>query len=298
MFTRWRAFLAARFTPRAYLWAIAREARAALARVARDRAALVAILVLILPWWSLLWLRDNFDGLGSFGEIAAIIFAFWWMSRSGALPALVVKYPRAETLFAVVVIAAWMMWRVGICGKLFPFLPAEFVCFKNIEFEIVPKLIEMVVLPIVVLWWLGYRWRALGLNWSGRAWWIALPILLATAAYSVYTHWNDLPSFGQRLVEYFFAAGLPEEVIFRAILLTRLEAWLRNPAWALFVSSVFFGLSHLPINYLVFTNRNWNEAWITLLTFQMGFGVAFAFAYQRIRNVWPAAALHALVDAL
>lgn len=286
------------FAPRAYLGSILRDARASLARVAKDRAALITIIVLILPWWSLLWLRDNLDWLSSFSEIAAIIFAFWWMSRSGALPAPTVKYPRAETLFAIGLIALWMIWRAGICGKLFPFLPAEFVCFKNIEFEIVPKVFEMVILPIVVLFILGYRWRALGLHWSWRAWWIALPIVLATAAYGTYTHQNDLPKFGQHLVEYFFAAGLPEEVIFRAILLTRLEAWLRNPAWALFVSSVLFGLSHLPINYLVFTNRNWNEAWITLLTFQMGFGVAFAFAYQRIRNVWPIAVLHALVDAL
>ena len=288
-----RIFRRFRFAPRAYLAAILREVRASLGRVAQDRAALITIIVLILPWWSLMWLRDNLDWLGSFGEIAAIIVAFWWMSRSGALPAPVVKYPRAETLFAMVVIAAWMMWRAGICGKLFPFLPADFSCFKNLEWEIVPKVLEMVVLPMGVLFWLGYRW-----HWSWRAWWIALPILLATAAYSVYTHWNDLPKFGQHTVEYFFAAGLPEEVIFRAILLTRLEAWLRNPAWALLVSSVLFGLSHLPINYLVFTAQNWREAWITLLTFQMGFGVAFAFAYQRTRNVLPLAVLHALVDAL
>lgn len=287
-----------RFAPRAYLSSLLRDARTSLARVAQDRAALITIIVLILPWWSLLWLRDNLDWLSSFGEIAAIIFAFWWMSRSGALPAPTVKHPRAETLFAVVLIAVWMIWRAGICGKLFPFLPTELVCFKNIEFEIVPKVIEMVILPIVILFWLGYRWRALGLNWSGRAWWIALPSLLGTAAYGTYTHWDKLPEFGQHIVEYFFAAGLPEEVVFRAILLTRLEAWLRSPAWALFVSSVLFGLSHLPINYLVFTNRNWNETWITLLTFQMGFGVAFAFAYQRVRNLWPVAILHALVDVL
>ncbi len=287
-----------RFAPRAYLASILREARASFARVAQDRAALITIIVLILPWWSLIFLRDNVEWLWSFGEIAAIVLAFWWMSRSGALPAPAVKYPRAETLFALALIAAWMIWRTGICGKLFPFLPAEFVCYKNIAFEIVPKVIAMVVLPIIVLFWLGYRWRALGIDWNWRAWWIALPILLAMAAYGAWTHRNDWAGFAQRAIEFFFAAGLPEEVIFRAILLTRLEAWWRNSAWALFGASVIFGLSHLPINYLVFTSRDWNEAWLTLLTFQTGFGAAFAFAYQRTRNVLPLAVLHGLVNSL
>lgn len=286
------------FAPRAYVQSILSDARGSIARVAKDRAALAAIIVLIFPWWSLIWLRQNLDWLWSFGEIIVVGFAFWWMSRSGALPAPAVKHPRAETLFAVALIVAWMIWRAGICGKLFPFLPAEFVCYKNIAFEIVPKVAEMVVLPIIVLFILGYRWRALGIDWNWRAWWISLPIILAMAAYGAWTHQNDLPGFGQRIVEFFFAAGLPEEVVFRAILLTRLEAWWKNSAWALFGASVIFGLSHLPINYLIFTNRDWNEAWLTLLTFQTGFGAVFAFAYQRTRNVLPLALLHGFVNAV
>lgn len=289
---------AIRFSPRAYLLSILHDGRASVSRVARDRAALAAILVFLLPWGSLILLRDNLEWLWQIGEITLVIAAFWWMSRSGALPAPQVKHPRAETLFALALIALWMVWRAGICGKLFPFLPADFVCFKNIGLEIVPKLIEMVGVPVVVLFWLGYRWRAQGLDCSLRAWWITLPILLGLAAFGIWVHAGDLPEFAQRNVEFFFAAGLPEEVLFRALLLTRLEAWWRNPAWALFGASVIFGLSHLPINYLVFTSRNWNEAWITLLTFQMGFGVAFAFAYQRTRNILPLAVLHALVNAL
>lgn len=283
---------------RAYVQSLLSDARASLGRVARDRAALATIIVLILPWWSLIWLRANLDWLQSLGEIAAIIFAFWWMSRSGALPAPAVKYPRAETLFAFALIGAWMIWRAGICGKLFPFLPAEFVCYQNIAFETIPKVIEMAVLPITVLFILGYRWRALGIDWNWRAWRLAFPILLTTTAYGAWTHQNDLPGLGQRIVEFFFAAGLPEEILFRAILLTRLEAWWRNSAWALFGASVIFGLSHLPINYLVFSSRDWNEAWLTLLTFQTSFGAVFAFAYQRTRNILPLAVLHGLVNSL
>jgi hypothetical protein len=96
-------------------------------RVARDRAALVALIVLVLPWWSLIFLRDNFDWLGTFGEVVVLAFAFWWLSRSGGLPAPTVKYPRAESLFVFVLIAVWIIWRVGICALWFPFLPGNFV---------------------------------------------------------------------------------------------------------------------------------------------------------------------------
>ena len=285
-------------SPREYARSVLRDVRASLSRVARDRAALVALIVLILPWWSLIFLRGNFDWLWTFGEVAALVFAFWWLSRSGGSPAPAVKHPRAESLFAFALVVIWIAWRVGICGKFFPFLPENFVCFKNWEFEITPKVIEQVVVPIVVLFILGYRWRAQGLDLNWRAWWISALVLFGVAGYGIYTHWSDLPGFGQRIVEFFFGAGLPEEILFRAFLFTRLEAWWRNSAWALLGSSIIFGLTHLPINYFVFAPNNLNEAWITLLTFQMGMGAVFAFGYQRTRNVLPLALLHALVDAL
>jgi len=287
-----------KFSPRNYLRSIFQDSRATLRRVAQDRAALAVIILVVLPWWSLVFIRDNTDWLWSFVEMAAVIFAYWWMSRSGAQSASQVKHPRAETLFAIALIALWMIWRTGICANLFPFLPANFSCFKNIEFEIAPKIFEQVVVPIVVLFVLGYRWHAQGIDLNLRSWWISLLALLGVAVYGLYLHWNDLPAFGQHIVEYFFAAGLPEEILFRALLFTRLEAWWKNSAWALFGASAIFGLTHLPIDYLVFTSRDWRETWITLLTFQMGMGVAFCFAYQRTRNIWHLAVIHALIDAL
>ncbi len=289
---------AIRFSSRGYALSILSDARTSVGRVARDRAALAAIILLLLPWWSLVFIRDNADWLWSLGEIAAVAFAYWWMTRSGSAPAPEVKRPRIEALFAIALVVLWMVWRTGICAHLFLFLPANFNCFKSWELEIIPKLIEQVIFPILILFGAGYSWRAQGIDLNLRVWRISLPILLAITAYGAYMHSANLPEFGQRIVEFFFAAGLPEEVLFRALVLTRLEAWWRNSAWAFFGASVIFGLSHLPIDYLVFTSRNWNEAWILLLTFQMGFGAAFAFAYQRTRNVLPLALLHALVDAL
>lgn len=255
-------------------------------------------MLLLLPWGALIFLRDNWNWVEIFAQMLGIAAVFWWMSRSGASPAPPVRKPRVEFLFAFSLIILWVMWRAGICARLFFFLTDNFQCYKNWEIEILPKMIEQVIFPGLVLLSAGYGLRAQGLSWSWRAWWICLPVLLALLGYGIYRHTTDLPAYGKSLGEFFFAAGLPEEMLFRAILLTRLEAWWRNSAWAVFGVSVIFGLTHLPINYLVFTQRDWREAWITLLTFQMGFGAVFAFAYQRTRNVLPLAVIHALIDAM
>jgi membrane protease YdiL (CAAX protease family) len=286
------------FSPRQCITSIIRDALDSVLRVLHDPPAIATLMLLALPWWSLLLLRDNLDWVSTVGGIVAIALAFWWMSRSGASPFPEIKKPRLEFLFALGVTALWVEWRVGICAHLFFFLPARFNCFQSTEFETVPKVAEMVIFPIAVLYFAGYGLREQGLNWNWRAWWVTLPALLAVLGYAIFQHQSELPKLASTTVGYFFAAGLPEELLFRSILLTRLEAWWRNSAWALFASAVIFGLTHLPIDFLVFNRQNLGEAWITLLTFQMGLGGVFAFAYQRVRNVWPLALLHAIVDAL
>jgi len=283
---------------RNYLASILRDAWRALQYIFHDLPTIATILVLGLPWWSLLVLRDNFAWVDQLGGALAIAFAFWWMSRSGAAPAPTIKKPRLEFLFAMALVVLWVEWRIGICAKLFFFLPARFNCFQSTEFETIPKVIEQVIFPTAVLFFAGYRLRAQGLDWNWRAWWIALPTLVAVTGYALYLRWHELPKLGQSTWDYFLAAGLPEEILFRGILMTRLEAWWKSPAWAVFGSSVIFGLTHLPIDYLVFNRNNMREAWITLLTFQMGLGAVFAFAYQRTRNIWPLALIHAIVDAM
>ncbi len=287
-----------RFSPRAYFESVWREARASLGRVWHNRAALVAIAVFLLPWLSLIFLRQDWAWLQSFGEVAFVIFVFWWMSRSGAAAGAEIKYPLLESILAIGLVLFWVEWRIGICANMFPFLPANFNCYQSTDYDVVPKLIENVVIPFVILFSLGYRWRAMGIHWSWRAWWISLPALLAVAAVGLYLHQKQPVSFAQGIGNFFFGAGLPEEFLFRAVLLSRLEAWLKNPGWALLGAAVIFGLAHVPIDYLVFTRNNWRETWITALTFQMGFGFAFAFAFQRTRNIWPLALLHAMVDAM
>ncbi len=295
---RWRN----KISLRDYLAAIPRAACISLARVLRDRAASAAIILLLLPWFALVFIRDNADWVEALGGIALVVFLFWWMSRSGAAPAPQVKHPRVEFLLTLAMIALWVEYRAAICGRFLPFIPSDFNCFNNWEFEVLPKLAVHVFIPVVVLLVTGYRLGALGLGWSWRAGWAGiLPLVIYTAVRFI-LHPRDplqfFPVSRDQLLFHFFGAGLPEEILFRALLLTRLEAWWKNSAWALFGASLIFGLAHLPIDYLVFTNRDPRETWITLLTFQTGFGAAFCFAYQRIRNVYPIAILHAIVNVV
>jgi membrane protease YdiL (CAAX protease family) len=283
---------------RDYIASVVRDARDAAFRVWRDPAAVATLILLSAPWVALTIIRENLNPLDNFVKMTGVVLVFWFMSRSGATPLPEIRQPRIESLFAFALIVLWVLWRVGICGQLFFFLPSDFKCYQNWEIEILPKVVEQVIFPILVLSLAGYRWRAQGLDLNRRAWWICSPILLAFVGYGIYSHYAEPLKYVQNIWEFFWGAGLPEEVLFRAILLTRLEAWWRNPAWALYGASAIFGLTHLPINYLVFTSRDWREAWLTLLTFQMGFGAVFAFAYQRTRNVLPIAVMHALLDSL
>jgi membrane protease YdiL (CAAX protease family) len=283
---------------RGYLHSVWRDAIASLGCVLHDPGALAAIVVFILPWLSLIFLRDDWAWLQSFGQIVFVGFSFWWMSRSGSAEAAGIKYPMLESILAILLVLLWLVWRIGICAGSFPFLPSNFNCYENADYGVAPKLLENLLLPAAILFVLGYRWRAMGISWSWRAWWICLPALIMAAGVGLYFHQKDPLTFAQAVGRFFFGAGLPEEFLFRALLLSRLEAWWKSPSWALLGASAIFGLSHLPIDYFVFTRNNWRETLIMAFTFQMGFGFVFGFAFQRTRNVWPLSVFHAMVNAM
>lgn len=283
--------------PFRYLAHVLADVRRTLKSGLADRAGSAAIGLFLLPWAALAILKPDFAWFQSLVEIVLFVFLFWWMSRSGASAQGPIRHPRMESIIAITFVLIWVSYRTGICTKAFPFLPLDFNCFNNYQFEIGPKVFESFVIPFVLLMLLRYSPEEQGISWSWRAWWVSLPLLFGAITFGLYSHRWDVLEFSGGVANFLLGAGIPEEFLFRAFLLTRLEAWWRSPGWALFGSSAIFGLSHLPNDYLVFTRHDWRETWTTLLTFQMGFGFAFGFAYQRIRNIAPLALLHAMVDA-
>jgi membrane protease YdiL (CAAX protease family) len=93
---------------------------------------------------------------------------------------------------------------------------------------------------------------------------------------------------------YLFIA-LPEELLFRGVLLAYLKETLDWPVWVcVAVSSLIFGLAHL--NNSADIGGEASVYWYALLAAFAG--VAYASAYLRSKNVTAAAAVHTLVNWL
>jgi membrane protease YdiL (CAAX protease family) len=95
-------------------------------------------------------------------------------------------------------------------------------------------------------------------------------------------------------------AATTEEMLFRGVLQTRLQAWWRSSFWAIVACSVLFGLYHLPYAYL---NPNWPSAgdWGDAFRLAMANGllggVILGIVYARSGNLLAAAVTHALINA-
>jgi membrane protease YdiL (CAAX protease family) len=207
-----------------------------------------------------------------------------------------VRQPIIETALALALVLLWMLFRVGQYSDFLKLPVVPVGSLKDIVETVLPKLGEMVVLPLVI--WLGlkYRLRDLGLRWKLRDW---IPALLPAAVLIISGLVNNKPDeWRDSLLYFFLAAGLPEEFLFRGVLQPRLEALLRSPVWGLYAAALVFGVSHLPINLSNAQPENWLSAFDSAFTFQLSVGFAMGYAFQRVRNVLPLAVIHTLIDAV
>jgi membrane protease YdiL (CAAX protease family) len=99
-------------------------------------------------------------------------------------------------------------------------------------------------------------------------------------------------------------AGLNEEFLFRSVLQTRLSAWFRS-AWAgVLVTSVVFGLVHMP--GLFFRGGPDVDGWSTdplqvaayTIAVLSPMGLLFGLIYARTKSLLLVVLLHGLVDVL
>jgi membrane protease YdiL (CAAX protease family) len=91
-----------------------------------------------------------------------------------------------------------------------------------------------------------------------------------------------------------FVNGLPEEFIFRGVMLSRLAPWLRNPHHALVLTSVLFVFSHVPSIVARGVGPDW---WMllgaSLLTpGPQPTGLVWAYLFYRTRSIWPGVLWH------
>jgi membrane protease YdiL (CAAX protease family) len=83
--------------------------------------------------------------------------------------------------------------------------------------------------------------------------------------------------------------GIPEELAYRGVILSRLMPWLGRPGNSLAISSMVFGLSHVP-SYLAAGNSLGLALAIGL--FGLLPGLLLGYVFYRTRSMWPGAIWH------
>lgn len=279
----------------AYLRGVRDDTRAALRGLARNRSALIVANLLFLPWFLVMVTGRNTNPWAALAEIFGIIAVYWFFTRRPAGENLPVQRPLGETALALALVAAWMLFRIGQYAHVYTLPQVSAASIRDVYETVIPKLLEMFLLPLAI--WLGLRYtlRQLGLLGRARAW---LPALVPGAVLVAWGLYNHNPfQLWDRIVFFYLGAGLPEEFLFRSVLQSRLQVLLASPAWALYLAALVFGASHIPINLSTATPENWVSAFESAFTFQLGVGFALGFAFQRTRNLLPLTVLHALIDA-
>ncbi len=278
-----------------YLGNIFFDAKNTTREFARNRSALIVANLLLLPWFAAIVSGRNTNPWNAFGIIFGIMFVYWFFSRRREMERVRVNRPIIESAIALALVLIWMLFRVGQYADVYELPHLVFFSVRDIFETIVPKMSEMVILPLAIWLSLRYRPRELGLRASWRDW---MPALVPIAALIFFGLQNNKPQeWWENLVYFYFAAGLPEEFLFRGLLQTRLEAFLKNPIWGLYLASFVFGASHLPINLSNASANNWLSAFESAFTFQLSIGFALGFAFQRARNVLPLTVIHTLINA-
>jgi membrane protease YdiL (CAAX protease family) len=271
------------------------DSKAAIQAIAKNRSALIVANLLLLPWFGVIVSGHNTNPFPALGEISGLMFVYWFFTRRREIESVRVANPIGETAIALALVLVWVLFRIGQYSNVYK-LPAVPILTTHELFEtILPKMVEMFLVPLLIWLLLRYRPRELGFRFKWRDWVPALAPILLLVGIGLYDH--IFQTWFENSVYFFFGAGLPEEFLFRSILQTRLEALLKNPIWAIYLGALIFGASHLPINLSGASANNWLSAFETAFTFQMSVGFALGFAYQRVRNIIPLTIIHTFINA-
>ncbi len=196
--------------------------------------------------------------------------------------------------FGVWTAQPWQGWvrgffrSIGLVVVELRFLP-EWA--KQDVFLAISSTIKQLLPALLVFVLLGYGRRAMGL---GRPHWkLAATLVGITGAFGLLTGVLTRAPLVQVLVLYgvgILVNALPEELLFRGLLLRRLEAVLANPLNALVVSALIFNAIHLPIDMA--NGRPMLDALAGV--FRISYtGLIWGYLYLRTRSILPGVFWHA-----
>lgn len=259
----------------------------------------------------------------SFPIISLAIFGIalsaiaWGLTRKIAAPVINIANPRKESLGLLAYVAIYALvflgWGMGALNQAI--VPGQMQELATLAY----KLVIHVGLPVLVILLVGGAVRPLltaGIR--NHRWWIAfvgmsiilfgllalvspalsqiaeLKLALPAAILSVMGAWLWVS----------LEAGLCEEFLFRAVLQTRLAAWLKSPVIAIVLVSLLFALAHWPGLYFRGTPETdgFSTDPVQVAAFTIAvlspISILFGVLWQRTHSLLLVVLLHGAVDAL
>ena len=258
------------------------------------------------------------ESLAALLVFGVLFSAIAWIATRGARPPpSAVRDPPRETAVLILYLAAFAVLVLGIglsaVREALGVAPRQALAILGL------KLASMVVAPAALFTLLGYPWRD-QLRWRefGAVGWrcfgvmaLLLALLQAVAGRGLQT----LAASDASLVAIMLAAplalawesieaGLCEEFLFRALLQTRLSAWLRSETAGIVAMTLLFGLAHAPGYVLRGAHAAEGLADapdpLTAAAYAVvvvsPLGLMFGVLWSRTRNLWLLVLLHGWTD--
>lgn len=215
-----------------------------------------------------------------------------------------IRDPQGETLFLLAIYLLAMGIELTLLKPWF---------LMKRRFELITAFwVLYVAVPGIYFRLRGYRLSDLGITSAGLARslgnaviaaLVVLPFLVSSSSSSAVFFGGKLTvgqliaGTGAGLVYGFLMAGFFEEFFFRALLQTRLACLVRSEADGMLISSVLFGLYHLP-SRIIQTDGNWGHAFALTLSAQMVISPIYGLLWARSRNLALPVFVHSFMDGM
>jgi len=210
--------------------------------------------------------------------------------------------PRARLWVQLGVIAFFLVLDAALTVAIFslgslpgfgPFLVQNNALTILLAFVGVPV---VCLLPLVILRLLGVGFREMGLGWSYHAWRVAaigcsvpaglLVVFLALG------HFTPL-ALGREMIQVALFTAIPEEVLFRGVLTTRL-VHLLGTQWGIALAVGLFALVHLEVD--LYHDGSLLLALTDMVLSQAAIGIVLVVVFVRTCSLLPGIILHTIMD--
>ena len=248
-------------------------------------------------------------------------FARWLTRQRVPVDRVLIKDPRREAAIAASYAVFYILLAVAI-GYLIRWKPLQLMhstgFITTVWYALVFKLLALLIVPLV--WFLrqGYHLRDLSPGWTVRTDTIVSMLISFVAgvginflqgrlrmvleAMRVLPAGEFLLGAGVGALLPLFIAGIPEEVVYRGILQTRLERLLGR-LWAILITALLFTAWHLPTRFLLSRGVEGTAGNLGSVLLGTGvpvliIGLLLGIVWDRYRNLPSLIAFHWGVDTL